>query len=305
MTLIKTQKIEFEKPIFIVGVPRSGTSILYRLLGQHNDLGWFSHNTGKNFLSEKFSRFISLRRRIFALHNIPYSVGSFTTRFFSTFESPVEGGLLWDLVFKGDWDATISEQNLNIIKKTIKEILISKKKKRFLSKYPRYSIKIPLINKAFPNSKFIHIVRDGRAVVNSMIRRSEESPSGYFGIPLKTIDAQEMNKIKNHSLQWVQVIESIRNDAKYLQPDQFFEVKYEDLVRNTEECLGKITRFSDLPPFNYAYMKDGIKKNIENKDPFCWEVLDLAKIENRNLSHKNDSEIERYIANTMKDLGYT
>lgn len=305
MTSIKTRKIEFEKPIFIVGAPRSGTSLLYRFLAQHNDLGWFSHNTVKNFLTEKFLRFISLRRRIFGLNNIPYPIGGFNPRFFSTIESPVEGGLLWDLVFQGDWDASISEQNLNIIKKTIKEILANKKKKRFLSKYPRNSIKIPLIDQAFPNSKFIHIVRDGRAVVNSMIRRSGEDPSGYFGIPLKTNDIQEMNKIQKHSVQWVQVIESIRNDAKYLQPDQFFEVKYEDLVRNTEECLDKITRFSDLPPSNYAYIKDGITKNIENKEPFCWELMTLEKIENKNLSHENDSEIEKYISNTLKDLGYT
>ncbi len=305
MTLIKNQKIEFEKPIFIVGAPRSGTTLLYRLFAQHNDLGWFSHDTRKKFLNEKYLRFISLRRRIFELRNIPYPGGNFSPRFFSTIESPVEGGELWDRVFKGDWDANISEQNLNIIKKTIKEILSNKKKKRFLSKYPRNSIKIHLINQAFPNSKFIHIVRDGRAVVNSMIKRSERNPSGYFGIPLKKMKSKKMNKIHKHSEQWVQVIESIRNDAKYLQPGHFLEVKYEDLVRNTEECLDKITRFSDLPPYNYAYIKDGITKNIENKEPFCWEVMSLAKIENRNLSHENDSEIEKYIADTLKNLGYT
>jgi len=31
------------KPIFIIGVPRSGTTILYRTLCLHPDVAWFSH----------------------------------------------------------------------------------------------------------------------------------------------------------------------------------------------------------------------------------------------------------------------
>jgi len=41
----KSEELEITKPIFIVGVPRSGTTLLYHLLGQHPSLAWFSKNT--------------------------------------------------------------------------------------------------------------------------------------------------------------------------------------------------------------------------------------------------------------------
>ena len=49
-----SEKLEIIKPIFIVGVPRSGTTLMYRLLGQHPSLAWFSTNTLKKFLTEDY-----------------------------------------------------------------------------------------------------------------------------------------------------------------------------------------------------------------------------------------------------------
>ena len=304
MSNSETMKSKIEKPIFIIGAPRSGTQLLYVLLGQHSDLGWFSTSTGKKFFSDDYLRSIYLRRRIFGLRKIPHPIDNFTLRFFSTIEPPTENGPIWDMVFEGNWDAKISKKNLEIVKNEINEILQNKKKKRFLSKYPRNSIKISLINKAFPNSKFVHIIRDGRAVVNSMIQRSKENPSGYFGIPLKPSEKKEMNQIEKHALQWTQVIEEIRNASKNLMKNQYFEIKYEDLVRNTEECLNQITSFCELPSFNFVFRKDNVIRNSADKEPFGWELMDIPNIQNRNVTHDNDPEFEKYLSKTLRELNY-
>ena len=62
-------KDNIEKPIFIVGVPRSGTTLLYTLLAQHKDLGWFSRDTMISLMTSEFLQFIHLRRRIFEMRN--------------------------------------------------------------------------------------------------------------------------------------------------------------------------------------------------------------------------------------------
>jgi len=302
---------KIEKPIFIVGVPRSGTTLLYSLLGQHSDLGWFSNHTSKKFFNENYLKSIYLRRRIFGLRKMPHPVDTFTLRFFSTIESPTENWDLWEMVFNGDWDCKISEKNLEVIKKKIIETLRISKKKRFLSKAPRNSIKIPLINKVFPDSKFIHIIRDGRAVVNSMINKAKENPSGYFGIPLKTQEKNDMNQIEKHSIQWKQVIEEIRKSSKNLMENQYFEIRYEDLIKNTKKCLDEITKFCELPCFNFVYIKNGVRYNTEDKDPYGWELMDIQNIKNRNTRpfgrverDIKNSEIEKYVYKTLMELNY-
>ena len=300
----KSEEWEITKPIFIVGVPRSGTTLLYRLLGQHPSLAWFSKNTLKKFLTEDFLQAIYLRRRVFGLRNIPYPLDSFNNRFFSTLETPGEFGDLWRNVFVGDWNPKISEKNLEVLKKTIVDILNEKQKKRFLSKYPRNSIWIPMINKCFPNSKFVHIIRDGRDVVNSMLRRSKENPSEYFGIPLKSSEKKEMNQIEKHATQWIQVIKEIKNSFENLNKGQFIEIRYEDLVQFPKENLDKITKFCELEKYDYVFTKDDHVFNKNKKDKSNWEFLAHPIIENKNKTHENDLPIKKYLTPTLKELNY-
>jgi len=302
--ITKSEELEITKPIFIVGVPRSGTTLLYRLLGQHPSVAWFSKNTVKKFLSDDFLHAIYLRRRVFGLRNIPYPVNAFDSRFFSTLKTPGEFGYLWRNVFKGDWNPKISEKNLKVLKKTIVDILNEKQKKRFLSKYPKNSIWIPIINKCFPNSKFVHIIRDGRSVVNSMLRRSKEKPSEYFGIPLKSSEKKEMNQIEKHATQWIQVIKAIKNSFENLNNDQFIEIKYEDLVLFPKENLDKITKFCELEKYDYVFAKDDHIFNKNNKDKSNWEFLALINIQNKNKTHENDLQIKKYLTPMLKELNY-
>jgi len=300
----KSEEWEITKPIFIVGVPRSGTTLLYHLLGQHPSLAWFSKNTLKKFLTEDFLQAIYLRRRVFGLRNIPYPLDSFNNRFFSTLETPGEVGDLWRNVFVGDWNPKISEKNLEVLKKTIVDLLNEKQKKRFLSKYPRNSIWIPMINKCFPNSKFVHIIRDGRDVVNSMLRRSKENPSEYFGIPLKSSEKKEMNQIEKHATQWIQVIKEIKNSFENLNKGQFIEIRYEDLVQFPKVCLDKITKFCELEKYDYVFSKDDHVFNKNKKDKSNWEFLAHPIIENKNKTHENDLPIKKYLTPTLKELNY-
>jgi len=110
-------QIEIEKPIFVVGVPRSGTTLLYRLLGQHLDLGWFSQNTNKKFYTKDYLEFIYLRRRILGLRKMPYPQDAFGEGAFLTTISPVELGDFWQEIFKGGWNAQVTENGLATLKK--------------------------------------------------------------------------------------------------------------------------------------------------------------------------------------------
>ena len=170
--------MEITKPIFIVGVPRSGTTLLYRLLAQHPDLGWFSKTTMKKLLTNEFLQFVYLRRRIFGMRKMSYPIDAYNETFFSTTEHPLEFGYLWDSVFKGYWDCKVSQTNLQVFIDTVIETLQEQKKSRFLGKALKNSIRIPFLKDTFNDSIFVHIIRDPRSVVNSMLRRASENASG-------------------------------------------------------------------------------------------------------------------------------
>jgi len=302
MSSYDINQLEIKKPIFIVGVPRSGTTLLYHLLAQHKKLGWFSKQTLKKFLTKEYLQFIQLRRRVFSIRGFSYPEDQFGTGFFSTIAPPIEAGYLWDSAFIGDWNPTVSEKNLAILKKTIVEALTEQKKERFISKVPKNSIRISSLNKHFPNSKFIHIIRDGRAVVNSLLRRANENQSRYFGIPLKNYALGFPEK--KHALQWEQVIQEIRQSSKQLNKDQYFEIRYEDLVNKTDECLKKLNKFCEIEFFNYLYKKDDKIFNFNKKDENTWKLTKLLTIKNVNKFHEYNTEIEKFVGKTLRELNY-
>jgi hypothetical protein len=55
-------QMKIDRPIFIVGAPRSGTNIFYRTLARHPDLAWISNITKKVPSSLWLTRLIMLFR---------------------------------------------------------------------------------------------------------------------------------------------------------------------------------------------------------------------------------------------------
>jgi len=283
--------MEIYKPIFIIGVPRSGTTLLYNLMAQHRDLAWFSQYDRSKMLSKEFLRFYKLRKRLYDIRRWNY--GDEILEYYEVlFDVPIEFPKFWNHHIGKDWasEKDVDDSAQVYLRDTISEIIKEKKKKRFLSKYPRNAVRIRFLNLVFPGSIFINIVRDGRAVVASMLKRVKNENLDYFGIPLRNGNQSEFDLLEAHALQWVEVLEEINNARNHLKPEQYFELKYEDLVSDPKMWLKKIFSFCDLKQENI----------FENK---IKHVLGRRRIEtiseklsNRNKLSKNDfsqKEIDR------------
>ncbi len=101
-------------------------------------------------------------------------------------------------------------------------------KPRWGDKTPHYLRRMTLIQGLLPEAHFIHIIRDGRDVALSV-------KDLWFG----------PDSVEEAARRWQSGIDKARRQARKL--PHYLEVRYEDLVLDTESTLRKIGDFADLP----------------------------------------------------------
>jgi len=291
--------MEIYRPIFIIGVPRSGTTLLYNVMAHHTDLAWFSQKDLSILFSKDFLKFCNLKHRLFEIRKWNYSQPSVPDHNV-LFDVPIEFSLFWNHHIGRDWaiEKDVDDSTQKYLQDTISQIILTKNKKRFLSKFPRNAVRIGYLNKVFPGSIFINIVRDGRAVVASMVKRSKKQKQDYFGIPLRNGNQLQFDFLERHANQWVEVLEEIHKAKNYLEPQQFFELKYEDFVLDPKKWIEKIFSACDLK--QQDVFKNKIYRNLGQRKI---EIIS-EKLSSRNEAWKtffSQTEIEK-LNKIMKSL---
>jgi hypothetical protein len=100
---------------------------------------------------------------------------------------------------------------------------------RWGDKTPRYVLDIPLFDRLFPGSRFVHLIRDGRDVAMSLrsVRSGPDEPMWPAAF-------------------WERRVRAGRRDGGALGPTRYREVRYERLVEDPERELRAICSFLDL-----------------------------------------------------------
>jgi LPS sulfotransferase NodH len=107
--------------------------------------------------------------------------------------------------------------------------------KFFLEKTNGHGLCMDFILRTFPNARFIHIIRDGRAVVASMLRASKGWGSSWA--PRSAEKAAQM---------WARNVTTIRAHARNLDARQYLQVHYEDLRRDPHHSLAQLYEWLGL-----------------------------------------------------------
>ena len=101
-------------------------------------------------------------------------------------------------------------------------------KPRWGDKSPRYAAKMVKLGRHLPEARFIHLIRDGRDVALSRLRKRGDDPE----------------QVAEAAQKWRSRIERARKRAPKL--SHYTEARFEELVTDTEPTLRRICEFSQL-----------------------------------------------------------
>ena len=293
---------KIDRPIFIIGVGRSGTTILYNLLSIHPELCWFS----------RYSDIFPRNNYIALLHKsleLPYFGNLIKKSIISRNQIkilpiPSEGGNIYHNYcgFEHKYKTTEFDYNLESekkLKKVIQGHIKATGKKRFLSKQTANTQRIRLIHKMFPDGFYIHIIRDGRAVANSLVNVEwwKNIDIWWFnGRPSKWVETGN-DPIALAGLIWERDVDEIIKN-KNLFDNKYFELRYEDLCDNPKKWIKNIadfceiswpTKLEDILPKKLVSMNDKWKKNLSEKQKMI--LLDTIKKSLKKYNYETEDDI--------------
>ncbi|WP_165495483.1 sulfotransferase family protein [Actinomadura roseirufa] len=112
-----------------------------------------------------------------------------------------------------------------------------------------------LLHEVFPDARFVHVVRDGRAVANSWLQmpwwRGHLGPAGWHFGPLPEPyaaewDAADRSFVLLAGIAWKLLMDSYETARAALPADAWLEVRYEDVLTDPRGQLKTILEFLGL-----------------------------------------------------------
>lgn len=249
-------------PIIIVGMHRSGTGLLVRLL-EH--MGVFmginqSINSESRFFQEINRRILdSLGCSWRSIENLPE-----TDKLQNSYErlpTMVTNRLKADLI-KEHWG---KQARLLLINKDV----------LWGWKDPRNSLLMPVWHKVFPKSIVIHIYRDGRDVALSLLERDiKRNGESIYD------QQQKVKRFVNDVKLWGEYIQRIHESISAF--DRHYSIQYESLLAKPNEQMQYLIDSLQLPvriPVDLSSLVDNLKIRRYEKPEFSWarELVEDSK----------------------------
>ena len=242
------------KPIFVVGSPRSGTSIVAWCLGHHPNIFPVPES---NWMGD-FAVNVAVAHRIGCArggYSILSAMNIRDDEFFAAFGQSIN-----KLILEHRRDLEINRENSNNPSRVNLQWLEATRmaagpKARWVDGTPEYSFHICGLRKLFPEARFVHVFRDVDAVVRSMLNFHRAT-----GIQLV---ANEEDAYKY----WLRTVRACVKAEEAYGQQVIYRLRHTALVGNPDSALRSLFDFLDEPYSGKCLEPLSLRINSSNVPP--------------------------------------
>jgi hypothetical protein len=251
---------QVNKPIFVVGSPRSGTSILTWCLGHHPNLFPVPES---NWMGE-FAVNIAIAHQIGAARGIYSVLSAMDIRNDELFAAL--GRSINELILDHRKDLERNRETSTQLKIDPRWLeaasMAAGPKTRWVDGTPEYSLHICGLRKLFPHALFIHLFRDVRAVVRSMVNFH------------RVADTQLVRNEKEAYRYWLRTVRACVKAEQAYGPNVVRRIRYRDLIDNPESTMHSLLDFLSesyiarcLEPLVQQINSSNVSDDFKTDDP--------------------------------------
>ena len=271
-------------PVFVVGCPRSGTTLLYHMLLSAGGFAVYRTETHVfNTLEPAFGNLNSAENR---KRMMKAWLGSKLFRLSGLDAREIEARVMAECRNGGDF--------LRIV---MGEIARAQGVPRWSDCTPDHLLYLRRIKETIPEALIVHIIRDGRDVALSMNKQ------GW----IRPLPGQSGDGLMAAACYWEWTVKRGRRDGQALGED-YCEVRFEDLVRGPQSVLARLGSFigQDLDYDRIQQVAIGSVRepNSSFNSTAAGEGFNPLERWRQGLSQGELARIETAVGHTLKELGY-
>ena len=264
--------MHFDKPIFILGNPRSGTTLFRLMLNNHPHI---TIPPECGFIEWWFWKYADWRSEDIYTNRLNEFISDLSSsKKIETWKIDFSYIRQQICYFKPE-----SYANLCSIINYCYGVLKGKNELQRWGDKNNYYISIcDKLLKIYPSAQFIHVIRDGRDVAASYMELSKLNSNSIYK-PVLPVDIRQIAD------QWVTNLEKCNSFFEKLSKKNRTICKYETLIKNTESELERICDFLSL---NFdknmlTYYIDNLNNAVEPIETMDWKQKTLLQPDVQNL----------------------
>lgn len=274
-------------PIFVVGAPRSGTTLLQRMLRSHPNI---SSPTGESHFFIPLLQNADKYGDLSEIENLRALLRHMHERWAEFLDTDFHG-LKFDASTVAD---TIHSRGATQMPQVLQTLFLlnaeGEGKSRWLDKTPYYIHHMHTLHRIYPDAQFVHIVRDGRDAVLSMLERAADIRVFNFDAGARL---------------WKRYVEAGRKAGRELPESQYLELRYEDIL---DDPARNVTRLCDFlgEPFSETVIDFQKSRDPNTKTPLLKQGLQKQNREKWRtaMSPRQIRTFESVAGETLQACGY-
>lgn len=283
-----------EQPIFVIGAGRSGSSIFHQTFTEHPRVAWMS------VLCDRHPDRLAWHRALMRGIDLPL-VGRPLKHHYESAECYE----FWDRYFRGfsrpcrDLRAEDATPHAITSLRQAAQGLVTPHRPRLLAKITGWP-RLGFLHAVFPDARFVHVYRDGRAFANSLMQvdfwLGWRGPSQWRWGPLDEALQQEWEQhdrsfVALAAIQWKLLMRATEKAKQSIPASNLLEIRYEDFAIRPVDTFRDVAAFCGLD-WDPRFERTLSNYRIENAN-YKWQQ-DLSPSQQAVLLKVLGADLQRY-----------